>query len=105
MKAIMLVLAMVLVGAGGGGCSSGDVFCETLCECQQCSDDAEQACKTDLSSTRSYARSAGCEEEYEAYIDCGTDRGTCTENNYAFQEACSAEYEAFSLCLGGGGPE
>jgi hypothetical protein len=104
--AVPVLVALTLGGAGAGvGCSSESAFCEAFCACEQCDDSAREQCHTELSSSRSYARSSGCEEEYEAYLDCGTEEGTCVAATYAIQEQCAAEYSAFSTCLGGGGPE
>lgn len=107
MRSIRTWAAAVLIamGTAGAGCSSEHLYCEAFCDCEGCNDEAFQACRTQLDGTRSYAESSGCGDEYDAYLTCATDTGTCDAEQTFIDGTCEAENAAFVDCLGGEGPE
>lgn len=95
--------ALVLVFFVTAGCSSehGEEGCPELCErTAQCpgSTGGEDACVSACRSTTEVVESAGCDEDWESFLECrshATD--ACNEQSYA--EECSVQYDSFRSCL------
>lgn len=78
------------------GCGGDDPLsaCDSYCECAGCS---AESCKTQVTSARAEATSAGCAVELDAYLLCVKKTIDCKQP-FANAAACRAEAEALLGC-------
>lgn len=79
--------AAILVGMSAPvmGCSSAESVCSLMCECEHCNDYSEMATCSQLTTVESIAEAYECSEQWEAYMSCIEDKGTCDEEEANFR--------------------
>lgn len=74
-------------------------ICEAECDCEECSDDAYDACIDDGKRIEEDSEEAGCTREFEAYSACTETDYSC--NNGRFNIGCQTEAFALLSCKSG----
>lgn len=90
-------------GGGSGGEGGGEKvddtvtdYCEAVCECEDCDDEASDKCVDDLGKDFAESDDAGCKPKHAAYLDCLAAEGTCSDGEFV-PEAINCENEKTDL--------
>ena len=71
--------ALALLGALAAGCTSPYVeLCERGAVCRGANDRDIDACIVEQEEREEVASIFGCDDQWNAYVDCMVDRGTCS---------------------------
>ena len=84
-----LASAIVAAGCGGGGS-----YCDAVCDCNYCSDRDYDICLDDYDYEADYADRRDCAPEYDDYVACVEDYGTCHDGHYG----CGREWDRYHHC-------
>ena len=89
-----LALALLLSGCGGPDCAA---LCEDAKKCANAPEDVKKApsCEKYCEDQEKLAEGAGCESQYEAFLDCEDDADDICKS----EETCKAEFEALGACI------
>jgi hypothetical protein len=83
---------MVFVGAFTAGCGAD---CESLCEdAQGCEGALDADCATSCEKTEEAIEEAGCEDQFDDYLDCASDLDDICDRG----DVCASEAAAFFAC-------
>jgi hypothetical protein len=95
---LVSVLA-VLCAALGSGCGGVTVqsFCDQVCECEGCTDSA-QACLHEYTEIRQTTEEKGCGDNFQAFLDCASEKLECTDKEASFESGCSGELGVLLSC-------
>jgi hypothetical protein len=83
--------------AFGAGCANPYVdVCERGAICRSASDRDIDACIIEQESREEIASIWGCDDQWSAYIDCMTERGTCSGDKLS---GCDDQKDAWKRCV------
>ena len=87
--ALLLLTASLVVGCGKK--------IEAVCE-EKCGSDAA-TCISKGEASEATAEERGCESEFESYVSCADEKGTCTNGTLDATAPCAAELEELGTCM------
>ena len=89
-----------IVGLALFACSRAAELCDAECDCELCSDRAYDMCKIEMQGNLDEASAYGCEDDYDAVLDCRLDRSNCADHHHwqLEQNACQSEQTRYSDC-------
>jgi hypothetical protein len=105
-NALHLVSALALLGLVAGvtsatGCgSSASALCSDVCNCQRCTSNDLDKCKSDADAAAQTAASAGCSSQFDDLLACEQKNLTC-KNDRAVAPGCETEAVALAKCSSG----
>jgi hypothetical protein len=92
---------LLLLGAGAPGCggtTTGAATVESVCTLCGASGSTLDGCIKQGNSLQAASEKAGCADQFQAYIDCAAEKGTCEGDELTGDEACKAEFNALDTC-------
>ncbi len=97
-RLFLAVAAMTLVAAG---CGRPVVrICEEKAACEGYSEQEQEQCEEQLVIQGDQAGAMDCSSEWDAFLDCGENQGTCEDGEWSFGDLCATEEAAYLGCLG-----
>jgi hypothetical protein len=88
--------AAILI-ANMGGCTTPQLVCDAIQECEHSNDRAHEVCKISWSQRRDTASAYECDKEFDDYADCAT-TADCDDNRHQLGEDCKSEVKDLSEC-------
>lgn len=89
-------LALAFVGQG---CGQAVEVCDVVCECEHCSDRAEDLCLIEVDRILERAEAYGCDSEAEELLDCVVDDNDCDDANFTFNDCLIDEGVELQECM------
>ncbi|MEZ4298163.1 MAG: hypothetical protein R3B70_24640 [Polyangiaceae bacterium] len=77
-------------------------YCQTVCDCNDCTELDFDKCIDSAVQDRRYAREEGCGEAYDNILTCITESTACAYNQPDPGQSCDAATTAYYDCLYGG---
>jgi hypothetical protein len=96
----ILVAGALVSGCGGASVSS---ICDEAFECGSLTKVEYDECIADGERTQAEAEKAGCSAEFQSAVECGANKGTCTNGQFSAQGVCDAEWGEFQACTNSAG--
>jgi hypothetical protein len=96
-------LASITLSTALFGCTAEGELTGIICDCEHCNDWEEEETLAGLETSADIADVYGCTEDWDAYVQCQIDRGTCDEvdANWSAQApgSCSATMDLMTPCM------
>ena len=98
-KLSVAVVVVPVMLVGGASCTTADALCELICECEHCSDLAENELCESLALDQEIAEIYGCDSAWESWAECVENNGSCREDDAVFTTS-ELDYCASFIDLG-----
>ena len=97
-RLFVVLFTMTWVSMGCG--SPAARICEEKAACEGYSESEQEQCEVQLDVQGDQAGAMDCSNEWDAFLDCGEQKGTCEESEWSFGDLCATEEAAYLGCLG-----
>ena len=91
-----LIASLALATLPGCGSSIAG-YCADGCDCAGCNDDKRAECEDHFEDIQRNAENDGCEDRFDAYMDCKISELECRSGRVD-DDGCESEYTALIRC-------
>jgi hypothetical protein len=99
MRTILTLLACLAVAPVAAGCSRSGEYCDTLCQCESCSDTEYDECVIQYESTEDTADAYGCTDDFDIAHECVMVNNDCVADNFAPELECLDDIADVNDCI------
>jgi hypothetical protein len=85
------------VTAASGCGDSAAALCDDICNCQRCTSNDIDTCRSQADAAEQSASSAGCSSQFDDLVAC-TKKNISCQGDKAVAKGCDAEEQAFAKC-------
>ena len=85
-------------GSGVGDASSASSFCDYVCNCHECDDEAREECESEFSAARDIAADEECSDVFDDARKCIVEDSTCGGNAKLEFDACDSLGDDLDEC-------
>ena len=99
MRNVMLLLACLAVAPFTSGCNRSSEICDTVCQCENCSDTEYDECIIRYDAQEDIAATYGCLDQYDRAYDCVMTNNDCLADNFAPELECLDDIGDVGSCI------
>lgn len=99
MRNILLLLSCLVVAPLSAGCSRSGEYCDTACQCENCSDRDYDECVIKYEAAEDTAGAYGCLDHFDRAHDCVMNNNDCIADNFAPELECLDDIGDVDNCI------
>lgn len=99
MRTMLTLLACLMLAPMATGCSRSGEYCDTVCQCESCSDRDYDECIINYEAAEETASVYGCIDDFDIAHVCVMNNNDCLANNFAPEADCLDDILDVTQCI------